>query len=63
MTARQVIKRLLDEGWYEDRQNGSHKVFKHPDKSGRVVVAVHGSKDIPRNTLQDIYAQAGWGKP
>ena len=63
MTSKQVIKRLQQEGWYEDRQNGSHKVFRHPDKTGRVVVAVHGSKDIPRRTLNNIYEQAGWNQP
>ncbi|HZP81835.1 MAG TPA: type II toxin-antitoxin system HicA family toxin [Chthonomonadaceae bacterium] len=59
MTARQVIRRLQDEGWYEVRHRGGHKQFKHPDKPGRVTVPIHGSRDIPTDTLHRIYEQAG----
>jgi predicted RNA binding protein YcfA (HicA-like mRNA interferase family) len=34
MTSREVIRRLLDEGWYEVRQKGGHKQFKHDEKPG-----------------------------
>jgi predicted RNA binding protein YcfA (HicA-like mRNA interferase family) len=60
MTARQVIRRLTDEGWYEVRQSGSHKQFKHDEKPGLVTVPVHGSKEIPKRTLASIFRQAGW---
>jgi predicted RNA binding protein YcfA (HicA-like mRNA interferase family) len=60
MTAREVIRRLRDDGWYEVRQSGGHKQFKHDDKPGLVTVPTHGSKDIPRGTLKSIYQQAGW---
>ena len=60
MTSRAVIRRLLDEGWGEVRQKGSHKQFKHPDKPGLVTVPTHGSKDIPAGTLDKIFRQAGW---
>jgi predicted RNA binding protein YcfA (HicA-like mRNA interferase family) len=36
MTAKEVIKRLKAEGWYEVRQAGSHKQFKHDQKTGVV---------------------------
>ena len=63
MTAREVVKRLNKEGWYEDRQNGSHRVFKHPDKPGdRVNVPIHNG-DVSKGTLRNIYEDAGWGRP
>lgn len=63
MTAREIIKRLNKEGWHEDRQNGSHKIFKHADKPGaRVNVPVHPG-DVRDAVLKDIYEKAGWGKP
>jgi len=60
MTARQVIQKLREQGWYEVRQTGSHKHFAHFIMRGLVTVPVHGSKDIPKGTLASIYRQAGW---
>ncbi len=60
LNAKQVIKRLRNEGWYEVSQRGSHKKFKHPEKTGMVVVADHGHSDIPTGTLSQIAKQAGW---
>jgi predicted RNA binding protein YcfA (HicA-like mRNA interferase family) len=60
MTAREVIRRLTGEGWYEVRQSGGHKQFKHDQKPGLVTVPVHGSKAIPKRTLASIFRQAGW---
>jgi predicted RNA binding protein YcfA (HicA-like mRNA interferase family) len=60
LTAKQVIRRLEAEGWYEQRQAGSHKQFKHPEKPETVTVPVHGNKDIPAGTLADIKRKAGW---
>jgi predicted RNA binding protein YcfA (HicA-like mRNA interferase family) len=61
---RDVEKRLRDEGWYQGRQSGSHRIYKHllrPD--ARVVIAGHPGDDIPAGTLHSIFEQAGWGKP
>jgi predicted RNA binding protein YcfA (HicA-like mRNA interferase family) len=59
MTPRQVIRRLKEDGWIEKIQKGSHKQFVHPIKPGKVTVPVHGNKDIPRDTLNSIWKQAG----
>jgi predicted RNA binding protein YcfA (HicA-like mRNA interferase family) len=61
MTSREVIKRLVDEGWHEVRQSGSHKQFQHDTKSGTVTVPMHKG-DIARGTLASIYRQAGWDR-
>lgn len=60
MTAREVVKRLKAEGWFEVRREGSHRHFAHDDRPGIVTVSIHGSKDIPKGTLGSIFRQAGW---
>lgn len=59
MTAREILKLLHNDGWYDVDQDGSHLQLKHPVKPGKVTVAVHGKKDIPPGTLNSILKQAG----
>ena len=57
---KEVIKLIEKDGWYLARQKGSHKQFKHEEKSGLVTVADHGgNSDIPKGTLNSILKQAG----
>jgi len=35
---KEVIKMLSTEGWYIVAQKGSHRQFKHNDKTGKVTV-------------------------
>jgi predicted RNA binding protein YcfA (HicA-like mRNA interferase family) len=58
MSSREVIRRLLDDGWFEVAQVGSHVQFKHAAKTGRVTVP-HPKRDIPVGTLKSIEKQAG----
>jgi predicted RNA binding protein YcfA (HicA-like mRNA interferase family) len=58
MSSREVIRRLMDDGWFEVAQVGSHKQFKHPTKPGRVTVP-HPKRDIPLGTLRSVEKQAG----
>lgn len=51
MTAREVLKILRKDGWYEIDQEGSHMQLRHPSKPGKVTVAIQGKKDIPPETL------------
>jgi predicted RNA binding protein YcfA (HicA-like mRNA interferase family) len=62
MRAREVVKRLIAEGWYKAREGAEHEVYKHPDKPGHVAIPRHPG-DIKPGTLRSIYDQAGWGKP
>ena len=62
MQIRELLRILRDDGWYEVRQKGSHKQFKHPTKKGLVTVSYHKlSDDIPKGTLSSIYKQAQLG--
>jgi predicted RNA binding protein YcfA (HicA-like mRNA interferase family) len=55
---REVIKLIEDVGWYLDRTKGSHRQFKHPQKSGLVTVPGKLSDDLPIGTLSNILKQA-----
>ena len=57
-SSREVIKALLDDGWYEARCHGSHHQYKHPLKKGTVTVK-DPDKDIPKRTLDSIERQSG----
>ncbi|QEA37711.1 type II toxin-antitoxin system HicA family toxin [Pistricoccus aurantiacus] len=59
MKSADVIKRLKAEGWQHVGGKGDHMKFKHPARSGHVVVP-HPRKDIATGTLRNIYRQAGW---
>ena len=58
MSSREVIKRLVEGGWYIVRTRGSHHHFKHPVKGGLVTVP-HPEKDLPKGTVLSIFKQAG----
>ena len=59
VTARELMRRLQQDGWYEVRQIGSHKQFRHDRKPGLVTVPVHGSRDIPKRTLASHFSPGG----
>ncbi|WP_240466351.1 type II toxin-antitoxin system HicA family toxin [Arhodomonas sp. KWT] len=50
---------MEQEGWRRVGGKGDHQKFKHPCRSGHVVVP-HPRKDLPAGTLRNIYRQAGW---
>ncbi|HMF67367.1 MAG TPA: type II toxin-antitoxin system HicA family toxin [Phyllobacterium sp.] len=58
MRSAAIIQELVKAGWVLDRIRGSHHVFKHPDRSGHVVVP-HPKKDLGIGLVKAIYKQAG----
>lgn len=58
MRSREVIKKLQADGWFEVRQTGSHKQFRHPEKPGTVTVP-HPKADLATGTLKSISKQSG----
>lgn len=58
MKVREILKILEQDGWYQARMRGSHRVLKHPDKSGIVVVPVSLSDEVATGTLKSIWKQA-----
>jgi predicted RNA binding protein YcfA (HicA-like mRNA interferase family) len=59
MKVRDIVRRLLDDGWTQTSQKGSHRQFEHPTKPGKVTVPGSPSDDIPLGTLKSILRQAG----
>ncbi len=63
MKVRDVTKRIEADGWRFDRQRGSHRIFRHPDKPGTVTIAGRPNQDVPAGTLGNILWQAGLRGP
>lgn len=59
MKVREVIQILERDGWRLDWQSGSHRQFRHPERTGTVTVAGKPGDDVPRGTLASIWRQAG----
>jgi predicted RNA binding protein YcfA (HicA-like mRNA interferase family) len=59
--SRDIIRRLLQEGFEQASVRGSHHKFVH--KLSRLVVIVpHPKRDLPPGTVRSIYRQAQWPK-
>ena len=56
---RDILKMLQRDGWWLDRQEGSHRQFRHRVKKGTVTVAGQESVTLPHGTVNSILRQAG----
>jgi len=56
---RDVIKLIVEDGWFHVRTRGSHRHYKHPTKPGLVTIAGHPGVDMPKGTLNSVLKQAG----
>jgi predicted RNA binding protein YcfA (HicA-like mRNA interferase family) len=63
MKVRDVIRMIEDDGWYFERQRGSHRIYRHTEKPGTVTIAGKPGQDMPRGTLGNILRQAGLRRP
>ena len=52
VTARKLIAALLRQGFFRDRQRGSHVMLRHAD-GRRSVIPLH-ARDLPMGTLRGI---------
>jgi predicted RNA binding protein YcfA (HicA-like mRNA interferase family) len=59
MKVSDVVRTLLDDGWYHVRTRDSHRQFKHAQKRGRVTVPGKESDDLAPGTLNSILKQTG----
>ncbi|MDD1611467.1 MAG: type II toxin-antitoxin system HicA family toxin [Methylococcaceae bacterium] len=60
MKIKDLIAMIELDGLQQVRQNGSHRQFHHPIKSGTVIIAGKPSVDVPPGTLINILKQAGF---
>ena len=59
MKYKEIVKLIEKDGWYQVRQEGSHRAYKHDAKKGIVTIAHHRMSDeIPKGTLNSILKQA-----
>jgi predicted RNA binding protein YcfA (HicA-like mRNA interferase family) len=58
----EVLRLLIDDGWYLIDQKGSHRQFKHPTKKGKVTVNGKPSETLEQFILNIIFKQADWRK-
>jgi len=56
---KEVVRRLLADGWTERPGKGDHRVFRKAGAPFLVTVDM-GPREIPIGTLRSIYRQAGW---
>lgn len=54
-----ILRDLQVDGWYIDRQKGSHRQFKHPTKKGTTTVNGKKSKEVDGFLLKSIERQSG----
>ena len=59
--SRDIIRRLLQDGFEQVSARGSHHKFVHKIKHLMVIVP-HPKRDLPPGTVRSIYKQAGWPK-
>lgn len=59
MDSKELEKRVLKMGWIFERQTGSHRIYKHKIVKGILVIPFHGTKDLPKGTLNSILKKAG----
>jgi predicted RNA binding protein YcfA (HicA-like mRNA interferase family) len=56
---RDIIRELNDAGWYQVRQTGSHRIIRHHDRGGSVVVPGALGVELSKGTMASIVRQAG----
>jgi predicted RNA binding protein YcfA (HicA-like mRNA interferase family) len=59
MKVAEILRLLLQDGWFLVAQRGSHRQFKHESKPGRVTVPGKPSDDLAPGTQNSILKQAG----
>ncbi len=59
--SRDIIRRLLQDGFEEKSVRGSHHKFVHR-ATHRMVMVPHPKRDLPPGTVRNIYKEAGWQK-
>ena len=58
MRSGEIIKKLEKAGWFEVRQTGSHKQFRHLTITGTVTVP-HPKSEMAIGTIKSIEKQSG----
>ncbi|MBB5037491.1 type II toxin-antitoxin system HicA family toxin [Prosthecobacter dejongeii] len=58
ISGKQLVKIVQAHGWSLARVNGSHHIFKHADKTGPLVIPVHGNETLKIGLLRALMKTA-----
>jgi len=58
MRSKDLVRVIEKDGWKLQRIKGSHHIYKHPTKPGRLVIP-HPKSELPVGTLKSILKDAG----
>ncbi len=59
MNAAQLIKVLLQAGWFEIRQTGHHRIFRHAAHPNLISIPDLGEQLLTIDLINDIFREAG----
>ena len=58
MKSSELLRLLKRDGWFVERQSGSHAILKHIEKDGQLSVPIHASKEVKKGLLNAILKEA-----
>ncbi|HET9570948.1 MAG TPA: type II toxin-antitoxin system HicA family toxin [Bacteroidales bacterium] len=58
LKVKEVIQLIESEGWYLVRQKGSHRQYRHSNKSGTVTIPGNMNDELPPGTINSVFKQA-----
>ncbi|GMO59019.1 MAG: hypothetical protein Ta2G_18960 [Termitinemataceae bacterium] len=58
MSGKELVKKLMRDGWLLERVNGSHHIMRKDNRS--IVVPVHANKDLKLGILNQLLKETGY---
>lgn len=58
MSSNELLRLVTKLGWFIVRQSGSHAIMAHPDRKGRIVLPMHGKREVSSGLASAILKQA-----
>jgi len=59
MKSTELLRMVERAGWIVVRQEGSHRILKHPERKETIVIPFHASKEVGKGLANKILKQAG----
>jgi len=59
MKSSELVRLLKKDGWFAERQTGSHTIMEHAIKKGQIVCPYHGSHEVGKGLEKKIKKVAG----
>jgi mRNA interferase HicA len=59
MKSSELLRILVRDGWYTERQTGSHLLLRHPLKKGKIILPFHGCREVGKGLARKILKDAG----